>query len=259
MRKPIDYKQYDTKWASLKYATKGESSTIKSAGCGITCAAMVIASFKDKNVTPVNTSKWSMDHGYKYLNQGTAYGYFKPQLAEYGIKCEQMNNVNVYHNKSASIHKTVKAELEKGSWIISVMSKGRWTSGGHYILAYALEDGYVYINDPASTDPNRLKAKLEDWQYEVKYYWKVEVPDSYKNYTPTSLPITKDSAPEDIEWLQTKLNNALKDVKGFVPLKVDKQYGLKTIAAVIQFYELQKWETQGLSVGKNAVTRLAKY
>lgn len=78
-------------------------------------------------------------------------------------------------------------------------------------------------------------------------------------YTPTSIPITKDSSPEDIEWLQTKLNNALKDVKGFIPLKVDKQYGLKTVSAVIEFYELQGWETQGLSVGKNAVPRLAKY
>lgn len=87
-------------------------------------------------------------------------------------------------------------------------------------------------------------------------------PEKFKltwNYTPTSLPITKDSAPEDIEWLQNKLNNALKDVNGFIPLKVDGDYGTNTVKAVIKFYELQKWETQGLSVGKNALPRLAKY
>lgn len=175
-KKPVDYKQYDAKWASIDYSAKGETNTIKSAGCGVTCAAMVIATLKDKNVTPVTTAKWSKARGYKIKNQGTAYSYFKPQLSEYGINCTMLNSINVYKNRSALVHKTVANELKKGNWIISVMGPGNWTKGGHYVLAYAYEDGYIYINDSASTHANRLKAKIEDWQYEVKYYWKVDVP-----------------------------------------------------------------------------------
>lgn len=55
------------------------------------------------------------------------------------------------------------------------MGKGLWTSGGHFVLAYKLKNGYVYINDPASTQSNRLKNKLSTWQNDVKYYWVIEV------------------------------------------------------------------------------------
>lgn len=178
--KPVSYKQYDGKWRNVSYAAKGEKNDIRSAGCGITCAAMVIASLKDKKVTPVDTAKWSLAHGYKIKRQGTSYAYFKPQFEKYGIKCKQLNGANVYHNLKADVHKEARKALEDGQWLISVMSTGRWTKHGHFILAYACKDGYVYINDPASIMPNRLKAKISDWQNEVKYYWKIEVPEDKK-------------------------------------------------------------------------------
>lgn len=199
--KPVDYKQYNSKWASVDYSAKGEVNTIKSAGCGVTCSAMVIASLKNKNITPIDTAKWSKARGYKIKGQGTAYAYFKPQLAEYGINCTMLNSANVYHNKSASIHKTVLTELKKGNWIIAVMSKGRWTTGGHYILCYAYENGYVYINDSASTQANRLKAKIEDWQYEVKYYWKVEIPDDKKIKITNSVSTTAKKF-DNTDWIK---------------------------------------------------------
>jgi hypothetical protein len=198
--KPVDYKQYDSKWAGLDYSAKGETNTIKSAGCGIACAAMAIASLKNKTITPVDTAKWSKAHGYKIKGQGTAYTYFKPQLAEYGINCIMLNNSNVYHNKTASVHKVVLSELQKGNWIIAVMGIGRWTKGGHYVLCYAYDNGYVYINDSASTDSNRLKAKIEDWQYEVKYYWKIEIPEDKKifiNDTKTNKKVF-----DNIDWIK---------------------------------------------------------
>lgn len=80
----------------------------------------------------------------------------------------------------------------------------------------------------------------------------------YDRYIPTST-ITKDSSDEDIEWLQEKLNNALESVSGFMKLDVDSKFGNKTIAAVIRFYELQGWKTDGTQVGKYAIERLSKY
>jgi hypothetical protein len=203
--KPIDYKQYDAKWASLDYSAVGEVNTIKSAGCGITCAAMVIASLKNRSITPVDTAKWSKSKGYKIKAQGTAYSYFKPQLAEYGIGCTILNGSNVYKNKSASVHKTVLFELQKGNWIIAVMGVGRWTKGGHYVLCYAYDDGSVYINDPASTATNRLVAKIEDWQNEVKYYWKIEIAEDKKVKmikTTTSSSTSSTLKFDNVDWLK---------------------------------------------------------
>lgn len=226
MNKPVDYKQYDPKWASIDYSAKGEVNTIKSAGCGVACTAMIIASLKNKNITPVDTAKWSKARGYKIKGQGTAYAYFKPQLAEYGINCTMLNSANIYHNKSASIHKTVLSELKKGNWIIAVMGVGRWTKGGHYVLCYAHDNGYVYINDSASTQANRLKAKIEDWQYEVKYYWKVEIPDGKKIKINNSVSNTATNKFDNIDWTK-RLQKAF----GFKGSNIDGKAGAKTLEA----------------------------
>ena len=49
MVKPVSYLQTDARWKNHNYSAKGESKTIGSSGCGITAAAMVIATLKDKN------------------------------------------------------------------------------------------------------------------------------------------------------------------------------------------------------------------
>ena len=101
MNKPVSYLQTDPKWKNHNYSAKGESKTIGSSGCGPTAAAMVIATLKDKNVTPVTTAEWSMAHGYKALNQGTFYTYFVPQMSVYGITCKRLNTSNLYGKSSS--------------------------------------------------------------------------------------------------------------------------------------------------------------
>ena len=73
MKQPVNYKQFDKRWKNVSYSTVGESTTIGRAVCGTTCSAMVIATLKDKSVTPVTTSKWSVLNGYKYKGGGTHY------------------------------------------------------------------------------------------------------------------------------------------------------------------------------------------
>lgn len=173
-KKPVSYLQTDAKWKDKPYRTNGESSTIGSAGCGPTCAAMVIATVANKKVTPVETSKWSMKHGYKALNQGTYYSYFKAQFAEYGITCAQLNTANLYGKSSADTHKQAFDLLKQGYYIIACMGKGNWTSSGHFVLVW-WEDGKVRINDPASTRDDRVNGDLSLFKSQVKYYWSVDV------------------------------------------------------------------------------------
>ena len=95
-RRPIAYLQTDPRWAALPYRVPGERATIGGSGCGPTAAAMLIETLTGKTFTPVDACAWSVEHGYKALNQGTYYSYFVPQFAEFGIPCGQLSWVNTY-------------------------------------------------------------------------------------------------------------------------------------------------------------------
>lgn len=175
---PVDYLQTDSRWKSKTYAAKGESSTIGSAGCGPTCAAMVIAALADPSVTPATTAKWSLAHGYKAYHQGTYYAYFQPQMLAYGLKCKQLNGATVYHGAGSA--KTINAQallaVKNGNWIIACMGKGDWTSSGHFVLWYGVDGNNALIRDPYSMKASRRKALISTFQYQAKFYWEIEVP-----------------------------------------------------------------------------------
>lgn len=184
--KPVSYLQTDPKWKNHNYSAKGESKTIGSSGCGVAVAAMVIATLKNKSVTPVTTAEWSMSHGYKALNQGTYYTYFVPQLNEYGIMCKRLNTANLYGQSSSTAHTEALNALKNGNWVIACMGKGNWTSAGHFILLYKYENGYVYINDPASTSTTRTKNTWDLFAKQVKYLWTIDIPNNFKSSTTVS-------------------------------------------------------------------------
>lgn len=181
MVRPIYYLQTDPRWKNHDYSAKGEKKTIGSAGCGPTAAAMVIATLQDNNVTPVTTALWSMAHAYKALNQGTYYSYFVPQMSAYGVACKRLNTSNLYGKSSSAAHTEALNALKNGDWVIACMGKGNWTSSGHFILLYGYENGYVYINDPASTKAARVKNTWALFARQVKYMWTIPVPDAHKN------------------------------------------------------------------------------
>lgn len=191
MVKPVNYLQTDARWKNHNYSAPGESKTIGSSGCGITAATMVIATLKDKNVTPITTADWSMAHGYKALNQGTYYTYFVPQMNQYGITCKRLNTSNLYGISSSTAHTEALNALKNNDWVIACMGKGNWTSSGHYILVYGYKNGYVYINDPASTSSSRVKNTWGLFAKQVKYMWTITVPDSFKKTTTTDTSTTK--------------------------------------------------------------------
>lgn len=172
-KKPVSYLQTDFRWKNKPYRVKGENATIGSSGCGPTAAAMLLSTLTGKTITPVDTCKWSIDHGYKALGNGTYYAYFAPQFAAYGIKCWQLNWVNAYHNaKATSFDETVKY-LKQGYYAIALMKKGTWTSGGHFVVLWWADDK-VRINDPASTRENRVNGNLATFKNEAAYFWIVD-------------------------------------------------------------------------------------
>lgn len=169
--KPVSYMQTDSRWKKKSYAVKGETATIGSAGCGPTCAAMVIAEFIDPKITPVETCKWSLDHGYKALKQGTYHSYLKEQGKAYGLNWEQITSGSIYGKTSHSSHKKALEAIKNGDYVIALMGKGNWTSSGHYILWYGIDGNYVLINDPNSTKSSRVKGNYNTFISQVKHYF----------------------------------------------------------------------------------------
>lgn len=178
--KPVTYLQTDSRWAKWPYSNKDEDTDIAESGCGPTSAAIVIATWKDSSVTPVTTSQWSLNHGYKATGNGTYHSYFVPQMKVYGIDCERVNTSSLQYYSSSQAkpyHDKALNAVKEGHMVICLMGRGVWTRGGHYIVWYSVDDSNnVYISDPASTKANRLKNKLSTLQNEVRYYWICKVP-----------------------------------------------------------------------------------
>ena len=172
-KRPVSYLQTDGRWRDKPYRVTGEKSTIGSAGCGPSCAAMVISTLTGKTVTPVDTCDWSIRHGYKALNQGTYYSYFVPQLKAYGIQCKQMLGSRILNQPQHPIHEQVKQYLSQGYYAIALMGPGTWTKSGHFVLVWDW-DSKVRINDPASTRAERLNGDPDTFRREVRMYWLVD-------------------------------------------------------------------------------------
>lgn len=175
MLTPIDYKQFDSKWGKIKYDKADGKSTIKSAGCGPTVMADILATLTGSDFfNPVTTCSFALMKGYKSKNQGTSYNYFKAHASLYGIYIEKINPVNIYKKPLSHYHDIAKEHLKEGKWLIALMGKGNWTSGGHYVLAYGYDNGDVLIADPASNKKSRLRNTWNLFKSQVKYYWLVE-------------------------------------------------------------------------------------
>ena len=172
-KQPVSYLQTDPRWKDKPYRVAGESSTVGSAGCGPSCAAMVIETITGQKFTPEDACNWAMRHGYKALNQGTYYSYFRPQLAAFGIDCDMLNWTSTYGRPTHENHQKALELLKQGYYLIALMNKGTWTGSGHFVLVW-WADGKIRINDPASTRGERINGDPYDFRSQVKYYWWVD-------------------------------------------------------------------------------------
>lgn len=159
-KQPVDYKQYDSKWAKKSYtSTNNASQTMKSSGCGPTSAADVVATLKDSSVTPWTLAQLYLKKGFRTANSGTSWSAFEWTAKEYGFK---------KYISTTSIA-TLKACLDAGGYVVCSMGPGYWTSGGHYICAWKYDGTYIYCNDPASS--TRKKQKQSDFVKQRKRFF----------------------------------------------------------------------------------------
>lgn len=173
MDKPIEYEQTDPRWRDIPYSGTGNpKETIGTDGCGPTCAAMVVATLREKPVTPDKAAWYFKQNGGLSPHDGTYWFIFGRYFAYWKIPCVETNDKNM-----------AKEALKKGWMVISAMRSGRWTLCGHFILAYGLEGNNVKIHDPNSEASYReyadintyLDQAVEFWI--IKEDWRVEIKD----------------------------------------------------------------------------------
>lgn len=150
-KKPVDYKQYDSKWGNVVYTknnTYNKSQTIRNSGCGPTAAADIVATWWNKNVTPKTLAALSVKNGYRTENSGTAWDFFKFIADKYGAsKFIQTSSIA-----------TLKSALQGGAYAVVSFAPSKWTKGGHYCCIWKWDGKYFYVNDPASAAANRAKG-----------------------------------------------------------------------------------------------------
>ncbi len=210
----MHYLQWDSRWKKIKYSTHTSEQTIGNSGCGPTAMAMILATFIDPKITPVEICALSVANGFRTYNSGTSWDLFP-----YIFKKYEGFSKYAYTNSI----ETLKAGLKSGALAVCSMNSndgGFWTKSGHFITAIGYDDTYIYANDPNSKTVPRKQAqsKFKSCMKRAFLFWpavKEEAPVEEPAKEPEKA--TTGSAIIDISKWQGNINfEALKSEVAFV-------------------------------------------
>lgn len=157
----IYFEQDSPKYNKVPYG----SNYLGSHGCGPTCMAMVVSTFSNVIVEPDEMGDWAVDNGYYVKNVGTAYGLMTAAAEKYGVPMTKINK---------SDEDAVVSALKEGKLLLTVVSKGDFTRGSHFLLLRGItEDGKLLVADSGNYD-----RSLMEWDYDsvfsqikLSYFW----------------------------------------------------------------------------------------
>ena len=110
--------------------------------------AMVLNYYIDGSITPIDTAQYAIDNNHRTYSNGTSWQYFQDMANEYGLE----------FNQTTSKYEVLEwMENKEDPLVICSMEPGLWTSRGHFILLWNVENGIAHINDPASTRESRTE------------------------------------------------------------------------------------------------------
>lgn len=132
----VYYNQADPRWMKHPYtAPSYPNATVKSAGCGPTCGAMIISSCKEI-IYPDAMCDLSKANGFR-VDGGTSDDFFPFICDKWGLEIER-------------IHSSYDAfeRCKNGDFVVMCAGAGLWTTGGHFILAVGTRGDEIQIFDP---------------------------------------------------------------------------------------------------------------
>jgi len=134
----VYFNQTDSRWGNVPF---GRSGTIGTSGCGPAALAMVVATMTNHNVTPREVAAWAVANGFRAEGMGSYHSLMPAGGRHYGLNVEGIGRDS---------HRLVEA-LENGNLVIAIMSRGHFTSSGHFIVLRGITaEGRILVADSAS-------------------------------------------------------------------------------------------------------------
>ena len=132
------YNQLDSRWANSPYGT----DNIGGYACGPTAMAIVVSSLTSETVDPPHMAQWAYENGYWCSRSGSYHTVIPGASEEWGLDVEGCT--------AAEPQRIVDA-LADGKLVVALMTKGHFTSSGHFIVLRGVtSDGQIMVADPSS-------------------------------------------------------------------------------------------------------------
>ena len=142
----VYFNQLDERWANKPYGT----DNIGGYGCGPTSMSIVVSSLTDDIVDPIEMAEWAYQNGGWCSKSGSYHSLIPSAAQAWGLNVEGC---------TASEPQRILDALSDGKLVVAIMTKGHFTSGGHFIVLRGVQDGQILVADPASY---RRSEKLWD-------------------------------------------------------------------------------------------------
>lgn len=134
----VYYNQLDERWKNSPYGT----DTIGGYACGPTAMSIVVSSLTSDTVDPPHMAQWAYENGYWCSGSGSYHTLIPGAAEAWGLSVEGCT--------AAEPQRIVDA-LTNGKLVVALMTKGHFTSSGHFIvLRGCTADGKILVADPSS-------------------------------------------------------------------------------------------------------------
>ena len=134
----VYYNQLDERWKASPYGT----DTIGGYACGPTAMSIVISSLTFDTVDPPHMAQWSYKNGYWCSGNGSYHTLIPGAAQAWGLQVE---------GRTAAEPQRIVDALTDGKLVVALMTKGHFTSSGHFIvLRGCTSDGKILVADPSS-------------------------------------------------------------------------------------------------------------
>ena len=133
----VYFNQLDERWANKPYGT----DNIGGYGCGPTSMSIVVSSLTDDIVDPVEMAEWAYQNGGWCSKSGSYHSLIPSAAKAWGLTVEGC---------TASEPQRILDALSSGKLVVAIMTKGHFTTGGHFIVLRGVQDGKILVADPAS-------------------------------------------------------------------------------------------------------------
>ena len=134
----VYFNQLDQRCANQPFGT----DNIGGYGCGPTSMAIVVSSLTDEIVDPIAMAKWAYENGGWCKGQGSYHSLIPNAAKAWGLNVEGCK---------ASEPQRILDALSQGKLVVALMSRGHFTTTGHFIVLRGVQDGKILVADPAST------------------------------------------------------------------------------------------------------------